>query len=61
MEYGILYNVDFDSFYKLHAVGLILDNTTIKLFNKAISLSQTEDVVVRKIYGSIIDVKNLCL
>ena len=57
LDDGELYNVDFDSFYKLNAVGLISDHTTIKLFNKAISLSQTEDVVVRKIYGSIIDVK----
>ena len=50
LEDGALYNVDFDSFYKLHAVGLISDHTTIKLFNKAIALSKTEDVGVRKIY-----------
>lgn len=50
LEDGALYNVDFDSFYKLHAVGLISDHTTIQLFNKAISLSKTEDVGVRKIY-----------
>lgn len=42
--------VDFDAFYKLHAVGLISDHTTVKLFNKAISLSKIEDVEVRKIY-----------
>ena len=42
--------VDFDAFSKLHAVGLISDHTTIKLFNKAISLSKIEDVEVRKIY-----------
>jgi len=35
LEDGALYNVDFDSFYKLHAVGLISDHTTIQLFNKA--------------------------
>lgn len=50
LEDGALYNVDFDSFYKLHAVGLISDHTTIQLFNKAIALSKTEDVGVRKIY-----------
>ena len=47
---GELYNIDFDSFYKLHAVGLISDHTTIQLFNKAIALSKIEDVEVRKIY-----------
>lgn len=50
LEDGELYNVDFDSFYKLHAVGLISNHTTIKLFNKAIALSKTQDVGVRKIY-----------
>lgn len=50
LEDGELYNIDFDSFYKLHAVGLISDHTTIQLFNKAIDLSKIEDVEVRKIY-----------
>lgn len=50
LEDGKLYNVDFDNFVKLHAVGLISEQTTIKLFNKAISLSKTEDIRVRRIY-----------
>lgn len=50
LEDGELYNVDFDNFVKLHAVGLISEQTTIKLFNKAINLSKTEDIRVRRIY-----------
>ena len=45
-----LYNIDFDAFYKLHAVGLISDCTTIKLFNRAVSISKIEDCKARKIY-----------
>lgn len=55
LEYGELDNVDFDSFVKLHAAGLISDQTIIKLFNKAINLSKTENVRVRRIYDFLYD------
>lgn len=55
LEDGELYSIDFDSFWKLNAVGLISEQTIIKLFNKAISISKKEDISPRKIYEFLYD------
>lgn len=39
-----LYEVDFDSFYNLHSIGLLSDETIVQLFNKIIYLNKTETI-----------------
>ena len=45
-----LYELDFDSFYNLHSLGLLSDETIIKLFNKIIYLNKTETIRSRRIF-----------
>ena len=45
-----LYELDFDSFYNLHSLGLLSDETIIKLFNQMIYLNKTETIRSRRIF-----------
>ena len=45
-----LYEVDFDSFYNLHSIGLLSDETIVQLFNKIIYLNKTETIRSRRIF-----------
>ena len=45
-----LYEVDFDSFYNLHSIGLLSDETIVQLFNKIIYLNKTETIRSKRIF-----------
>lgn len=50
LETNSLYEVDFDSFYNLHSLGLLSDETIIQLFNKIIYLNKSETIRSRRIF-----------
>ena len=45
-----MYEVDFDSFYNLHSIGLLSDETIVQLFNKTTYLNKTETIRSRIIF-----------
>lgn len=50
-----LYELDFDSFYNLHSIGLLSDETIIKLFNEMIYLNKTETIRSRNIFEFLVN------
>lgn len=50
-----LYEVDFDSFYNLHSIGLLSDETIVQLFNKITYLNKTETIRSRRIFDFFAD------
>ena len=45
-----LYEVDFDSFYNLHSIGLLSDEIIVQLFNKIVYLNKKETIRSRRIF-----------
>lgn len=50
-----LYEVDFDSFYNLHSIGLLSDETIVQLFNKITYLNKTETIRSGRIFDFFAD------
>lgn len=50
LETNSLYEVDFDSFYNLHSIGLLSDETIVQLFNEIIYLNKKETIRSRRIF-----------
>lgn len=45
-----LYEVDFDSFYNLHSIGLLSDEIIVQLFNEIVYLNKKETIRSRRIF-----------